>query len=120
MVKGLNRVFNIGGCYVEAKGICDARKKAIMGNFALPDCFGDSLNVGSLAECMVANGWEENVVTELSLLMPETLIQTLDERYQQGLEVAPNTPFTTTQLRGFLLDYYDIDHPNPTAADSQS
>lgn len=122
-MKEINCTFMMGGTYyLEERSVCAAREKAMV-NLPLPedrDYIDDSLTVDDLAECMVANGWGEDVVEELSSLTPEALIQMLDERYQQGLEVAPGTPYTTTQLREFLLDYYDIDHPNAKDTEPQS
>lgn len=113
MSKDINCTFQMGGTYyLEERSVLAARRKA-MTNLPLPedrDYIDDSLVVDDLDECMVANGWAHEEVDELSQLSADALTHMLDYRTRNGLETVPGESYTTTRLKEFLLDYYDIEY----------
>ena len=64
-----------GTYYLESNSVYDAWKEA-QGNLPLPnqrEYVGDSLEVDSLDQCMIANGWEEEDVEKLSCMTDDEL-----------------------------------------------
>lgn len=112
-MKEINCTFQMGGTYyLKERSVLAARRRA-MTDLPLPedrDYINDSLVVDDLDECMVANGWSDEEVAYLSKLESSTLIKMIGQRIKDGVEVAPNEPFTTARLKMFLLDYYDIEY----------
>lgn len=118
-MKEINCTFMMSGTYyLDENSVHAARLKA-MGSLPLPedrDYISDSLTVDGLDECMIANGWSYEEVEDLSKLSAEILIKTLDTQHNLGLETSPNSPYTSTRLKEFLLDYYGIEY-NPAKKD---
>ena len=112
-MKEIGCTFTMGGTYhLDEKSVYAARLKA-MGDLPLPedrDYISDSFTVDDLAECMVANGWDEDEVNALSRFTPETLTAEIGRRCELGIEEDDEGKFTTTRLKEFLLDYYGIEY----------
>ena len=113
MSKEINCTFQMGGTYhLEERSVLAAQRKA-MGNLPLPedrDYVDDSLMVDELNECMVANGWSYEEVDELSRFSADALTRMITSRISAGLESIPSNSHTTTRLKEFLLDYYDVEY----------
>lgn len=122
MKKEINCTFMMSGTYaLESDSVFTAWKEA-QGNLPLPtqrEYVGDSLKVDSLDECMIANGWDEEAVEDLSSMSKENLIQEIARRYTQGVEVSDNEGYSTSLLKDFLLDYHGVTY-TPTVSQSLS
>lgn len=112
-MKTINCTFTMSGTYIlKEKSVYAAWQKA-RGNLPLPqdrEYLSDSLVVDDLAECMLANGWDDDEVNALSRFTPETLTTEIDRRRKAGIEKDDEWEFTTTRLKEFLLDYYGVDY----------
>lgn len=111
--KTINCTFTMSGTYIlKEKSVYAAWQKA-RGNLPLPqdrEYLSDSLVVDDLAECMLANGWDDDEVNALSRFTPVTLTTEIDRRRKAGIEKDDEWEFTTTRLKEFLLDYYGVDY----------
>ena len=112
-IKTIGCTFTMTGAYdLAAKSVYAAWQKA-RGNLPLPqdrEYLSDSLVVDDLAECMLANGWDDDEVNALSRFTPVTLTTEIDRRRKAGIEKDDEWEFTTTRLKEFLLDYYGVDY----------
>lgn len=112
-MKTINCTFTMSGTYIlKEKSVYAAWQKA-RGNLPLPqdrEYLSDSLVVDDLAECMLANGWDDDEVNALSRFTPVTLTTEIDRRRKAGIEKDDEWEFTTTRLKEFLLDYYGVDY----------
>ena len=122
-VKTIGCTFTMTGAYdLAAKSVYAAWQKA-MGGLPLPqdrEYLSDSLVVDDLAECMLANGWDDDEVDALSRFTSETLIAEIDRRRKLGIEKDGEWEFTATRLKEFLLDYYGVDYDEIQKADADT
>ena len=100
MKKEINCTFMMSGTYsLESNSVYDAWKEA-QGNLPLPnqrEYVGDSLEVDSLDQCMIANGWEEDA----------------------DLGISESRKAETNRMKEFLLDYYGTPYAPPKTTQPQ-
>lgn len=122
MKKEINCTFMMSGTYsLESNSVYDAWLEAQGKLIPLPlqrEYVGDSLEVSSLAECMTANGWDEEEVDDLSSMSKEELIQEIDRRCELGIAFK-NEAYSTSRLKEFLLDYYGFPYTTPVPSQPQ-
>ena len=91
MKKEINCTFAMSGTYsLESASVYDAWLEA-QGNLPLPaqrEYVSDSLEVESLDQCMVANGWEEDEVERLSCMTEDELTREIFRREDADLGIS--------------------------------
>lgn len=120
MKKEINCTFAMSGTYsLESASVYDAWLEA-QGNLPLPaqrEYVSDSLEVESLDQCMVANGWEEDEVERLSCMTEDELTREIFRREDADLGISESWKAETKRMKEFLLDYYGTPTlpPSPTS-----
>ncbi len=116
MKKEINCTFAMSGTYsLESASVYDAWLEA-QGNLPLPaqrEYVSDSLEVESLDQCMVANGWEEDEVERLSCMTEDELTREIFRREDADLGISESWKAETKRMKEFLLDYYGTPYAPP-------